>query len=393
MDAFMEFKFGNLKIIFGPGAKSSIKKVLSGVQGIRPVILTDRNLRETNAFKSFTDGLVNDGIAFEVFSDIQSDPSETQVYEAKIFALNHQCDSVIAFGGGSILDSAKCVAFAMSNDIDLMDLSNKKSPALGSVYQKRKPLICVPTTSGTGSEMNSYAVIKQASTHMKMTLIHEDLLADYAIEDPKLTLDLPLNITGQTSIDALTHCIEGYVSTKFTGNNLFVKALAIEGISTIIPALEAIIDNPRSLDLRTDLLWGSLLGGIVLQYGSGLTHGIANTIGSYYNAPHGYVISKLLVDVLTFNRTIASEKFMVIAESLAIQGKDENETIDRFIDRIKKVIARFNFASLTKIGLTETDFPKIIETSLADKCTKYNPRKVEPKDIDVILDHLIQEKI
>ena len=303
-------------IRFGAGCLDQIGALAGGVTGKTCLIVTDRGLVATGIVDQALSALQSCGIACEVFDQVEADPSEATVLMAVDRARSIGCDSIIGLGGGSSLDVAKLVAYLAGTGEQISDIYG-----VGLASGKRLPLVLVPTTSGTGSEVTPIAIVTTPS-HEKMGVVSPVLLPDVALLDPLLTIGLPAHITAATGIDAMVHAIEAYASAS-PNNNPISRTLALQALRLLGGALWRGVHQGDDLNARSDLLIGSMLAGQAFANSPvAAVHALAYPIGGHFKIPHGLSNALVLPHVLRFNIDVAPNAYVEMASSAFPQLAD-----------------------------------------------------------------------
>ena len=275
--------------------------------GCRVLLVTDTGMLATGLVDQVQVILANVGVDVTVFSDVVADPPEAVVLAATEAAKVADVDAVIGFGGGSSLDVAKLVAVLAMDNQSLKDIYGVENITGG-----RLPLILIPTTSGTGSEVTPISILTTGKSE-KMGVVSPVLIPDIALLDPELTLGLPAHVTAATGIDAMVHAIEAYASTS-ANNNPISKVLAKQALRLMGAALETAVHKPRNIKARSDMLLGSLLAGQAFANSPvAAVHALAYPIGGHYKVPHGLSNALVLPQVLRFNAVTAPQSYAEIA--------------------------------------------------------------------------------
>ena len=275
--------------------------------GCRVLLVTDTGMLATGLVDQVQVILANAGVDVTVFSDVVADPPEAVVLAATEAAKVADVDAVIGFGGGSSLDVAKLVAVLAMDNQSLKDIYGVENITGG-----RLPLILIPTTSGTGSEVTPISILTTGKSE-KMGVVSPVLIPDIALLDPELTLGLPAHVTAATGIDAMVHAIEAYASTS-ANNNPLSKVLAKQALRLMGAALETAVHKPRDIEARSDMLLGSLLAGQAFANSPvAAVHALAYPIGGHYKVPHGLSNALVLPQVLRFNAVTAPQSYAEIA--------------------------------------------------------------------------------
>lgn len=311
------------------------------------------------------------GIEVEIFLYEGGEPSSAVVEEAAKILLGAQCDSVIAIGGGSVLDAAKVTAMLAANaNLPIDGLLS--SPQLN----KRLPLVAVPTTAGTGSEATDIAVITNTQTNVKQVLIHDQLIPDLAIIDACVTLAVPSYITAITGFDALTHAVETYVALKSTP---LTKGFAYRAISMIGEALPLVVGQGNNIEARESMMLASYMAGMAFSNaGLGLSHATAHQVGGKYHIAHGQCNAIVLPAIMRFNSLVCKKDYAEIGHALTGRHIDAQETIRE----IEKVIEEIGLAKpALEQGVNCADIPELAKAAFEDICLTTNPRTTTVEQI------------
>lgn len=328
--------------------------------------------------------LAKSEIECTIFSEITPDPTIEIVTKGLVSALSVEPDSIIALGGGSAMDAAKAIRYIYQ--IVHQDISIS--------------LICIPTTSGTGSEVTSFSVISDPISDSKYALVDKKMIPDVAILDPKLVLTVPKNITADTGIDVFTHCIEALASTKA---NDFTDANGEKAITIIWDKLVTAYNDGENIDIRESIHNASCLAGIAFNEASlGICHSLSHALGGRFHLPHGRVNALLLPHVISYNAELENdretdnlEKYRRIAGVLGIQSGTAKSTVYAFISKLKRLMKQLDLPqSIEEFGIDQQAFleaiPEMAEKAMQDKCTLTNPRKPQQADLEMIYRKLLR---
>ncbi|SFS58072.1 Alcohol dehydrogenase, class IV [Sulfitobacter marinus] len=309
MDQFQSnFTFNTVpRIHFGNGRMSEIGTLEAAALGKRCMIITDVGIVATGIVDQATFALSSCGIAYSVFDKVEADPSEATVLAAVKECREADVDSVIGLGGGSSLDVAKLVAYLSGTDEQLDDIYG-----VGKATGQRLPLVLIPTTSGTGSEVTPIAIVTTTEQE-KMGAVSPALLPDAAILDPQLTIGLPPAVTAATGIDAMVHAIEAYTSAS-SNNNPLSATLALEALRLLGGSLLRAVTHGDDIEARSRLLVGAMLAGQAFANSPvAAVHALAYPIGGHFKVPHGLSNALVLPHVLRFNAVEAPEAYAEMA--------------------------------------------------------------------------------
>lgn len=360
--------------LIGPGAIGRSGDVLAEKGIRRAFIMVDATLLHAGLTDVLERNLIRREIGYEIWPCPPGEPLDSDVFRTVAHLLRVQCDSIIALGGGSVLDAAKAVAVLGANpELALKDLCS------GAALRPRLPFIAIPTTAGTGSEATNVSVIIEAEHHTKQVLAHSQLLPDLAIIDACLTLGVPPQITAMTGIDALTHAIEAYVASNVTP---LTQALALRAITMIAHALPIAVGQGHDVKAREEMMLASYMAGMAFSNaGLGLCHAMAHQIGGAYSIPHGKANAILLPAVMRFNRLVCKQAYTEIGHALT--GRQVTDI--GAIEAVEQLISDVELAqTLPSLGGKREDFAGFASAALQDICIKTNPRAVTAAQIAAI---------
>ncbi len=304
-------------IRFGPGRIGELAEACRTAGMDRPLLVTDAGLAELPITKRALDLLEVAGLPAVMFSNVQSNPVDSNV-EAGIAAFragNH--DGVVAFGGGSGLDTGKVIAFMAGQTRPLWDFEDIGDWWTRADADKIAPIVAVPTTAGTGSEVGRAGVITQEATHTKKVIFHPMMMPKVVICDPELTVGMPPAITMGTGMDALAHCLEAYCSPNY---HPMADGIAVEGMRLVFENLPKAVTNGNDLEARAHMMSAAAMGATAFQKGLGAIHALSHPVGALYNTHHGTTNGVFMPYVLVFNRPAIEGKIDRLAGFLGIAG-------------------------------------------------------------------------
>lgn len=363
------------QVRFGPGRARELAEVLSQWRCDRAFVVTDAAVMAASGVEQAVHGLAESGIRVTVWDRVKPDPTLDSVHQAAEEFARSQASSLVAVGGGSAIDTAKGIRVLASAGGKLADYAG----AQGKVFRPRVaiPLVALPTTAGTGSEVTFFGVYSDPATHLKVTVTSPYLAPEVAIVDPELTRSLPPRPTAQAGIDVLGHAIEAYVSRAASAvSDLFAE----RAIALVSRHLAAAVSDGRNGPAREGMAEASLLAGIAFNHAwLGLTHAIAAALSGAVGLPHGAAIGLLLPAVVEYNWPAASDKLARVAELLgspANGGADLGATI-RALDQAIGIPTR-----LRDVGVTEGMLEEIARATAMSVQLRFNPR--QPTEAEVI---------
>lgn len=364
------------KIIYGI---NSIDRVGSEAvkYGKKFIIVTGKTSSKKNgSLEKVIKSLEKNALTYVVFDKVESDPSVTTVRLGAEMAKKTAADGVIALGGGSALDAAKGISAMSTNPLDIVNY--EKSPLVNDGL----PIIAVPTTAGTGSEISKFMVITDTERKVKMLIGGEAVVPKVAILDPNLTTMMPRNVTAATGMDALTHAIEAYISKASQPMTDIYALKAIELISGNLP--KAILDG-ENIKARENMLLGQMYAGFAFSNASvALVHAMARPLGAYFDVPHGLANALLLPKVMEFNRPTCKDKLAKIAELMGeeVKGLSIREASFKAIEAIKNLFLETGLPkTLREVKVKEDMLLAMAKDAIASGSVLYNPRKPSLEEI------------
>ena len=348
---------------FGVDRSKEIQKACDTLGIKNPLIVTDPGLLQTSIIDEINRGLSSHT---QIYSDVQGNPTGSNVTNGVKVFLEGSHDGVIAIGGGSGMDAGKGIAFLAHQSKplwDFEDIGDWWTRADSSVI---KPIIAIPTTAGTGSEVGRAAVFLNEENHKKKIIFHPKMLPQIAILDPSLTLNLPKSITAGTGMDALAHCIEAYSSPFY---HPMAEGTALEGLRLVKENIQEVYHNGNNVEARSHMLVASMMGAAAFQKGLGAIHSITHPVNSLYKTHHGTTNGTVMPFVLNYNRSTIEEKFTRLANFLDI--KNGFEGIVDWIIELKKEMEIPE--TLKDMGVNEGDEIKLAPLAQEDPSTGANP--------------------
>ncbi len=369
------------KIIFGPESLRELSLEGRALGGKVLVVTGKKALRENGILHRVDILLKSSGFQVVPFPEVEPEPSLETVEKGLAVARENQVEWVIGLGGGSAMDAAKVIAglYEVTNSLQYYFGGGKvEAPGL--------PLITVPTTAGSGAEVTINSVLCDPVRKEKKSIRDPFLAARTAIVDPVLTLSAPVNVTIYSGLDALVQGIEAYTSK---GAGPLTDAFALSAVERIGANIMKVYHDGQDLQARTEMAMGSLMAGIALNNARlGAVHGMAHSIGIRTGKPHGLVCAVLLVPVMRFNLSACHEKYAMITKALGINWLD-GDPIDMAAMGIKNLMSLERKlgipARISSLGISEADYPEIIQESLSSGSMKANPKEVKAEDIMNIL--------
>jgi alcohol dehydrogenase class IV len=305
----------------GPGRIAELAAAC-GLLGIRrPLLVTDEGLRAAPMVLQALSLVPGTGL----FADVRGNPVAANIDAGLAAYRGGGHDGVIAFGGGSALDAGKVIAFMSGQTRPLWDFEDVGDWWTRADRRGIAPIVAVPTTAGTGSEVGRAGVVINEATHQKKIIFHPQMMPGVVISDPELTVGLPPGITAATGIDAFVHCFEAYCAPGF---HPLADGIALEGMRLIRTYLPRACDNGRDIEARSRMLTAASMGATAFQKGLGGVHAIAHPVGAYFNTHHGLTNAIVLPYVIAHNRPVIEERLQVIARTLELSGDPYRAVFD-----------------------------------------------------------------
>lgn len=362
------------KIVYGSKCIASLIDELKLNDGERPIIITDKGVRNAGILDKITALLKQNNINYIVYDGVEPNPKDVNVEDGAKAAREFGADSIIAIGGGSPIDCAKSVGVLIAHNGDKIKEYEGKTAAT-----KPLPLlITIPTTSGTGSELTFSSVITDTENNYKMTVKSQYTAAKIAICDPELTLSLPAHITASTGMDALTHAIEAYTATCAEPIS---DALALYATELIYNNLVTAVNDGSNLEARSAMLLGSMLAGIAFSHSDvASVHCIAESLGGVYDLPHGVCNAIFLPHVMEYNMEYSVERYARLAKAMGLNFNSESEGAKKAVEAVKKLAVDVNLPLFSSLNVNTDDFEKIAEMSVKNISTESNPRPMTKED-------------
>jgi len=346
----------------GKGSLNQLPEIIKILEPIKSfLIVTDKQMVEFGYVKKLQDILSKAGLKSNVFDDTVPDPTDTVVLNGINFLEKFKNEAVIGFGGGSPIDTAKAIAAMAKHSKNIQDY---KPP---STFDKEGlPIIAIPTTAGTGSEVTHHAVIIDSKNNEKISCRGEGFVPTCAIVDYDLTLSKPRRLTIDSAIDTLTHGIEAYISKKAT---LFSDRMALDTIRLVTQNIYAVDKDPKDLKAREGLMLAATLGGLAFSNASiCLVHGMSRPLGSNFKVPHGLSNAMLLPTITEFSIDYAKSRYADCsrAGNFALPKDDDETACEKLIEGLYKMNKDFDVPSMKKFGINEKNFEGKLKNMATD---------------------------
>lgn len=371
------------KVVFGPGALGRLPAQVERLKMKKPLVVTDEGIVKAGLAQKLYDVLKGANITWATFDKVNLDPTEKDAFDGLAAYRQNGCDGIIAIGGGSPLDAAKLIQVLTTHEPPL----SRYDDATGGdryVRDDMPPLIAIPTTAGTGSEVSRSGVATLADTGRKTVIFSPFLMPKAAICDPLLTVGLPPGPTAATGMDAFTHCLEAYISSGF---HPLADAVSYDGIRRCARSLVTAVKDGKNIAARADMMVAAMEGAMAFQKGLGACHAIAHGLTPISKVHHGLANAVLLPAVMEFNRKDAQARLAEVAVAMGESPTGSEEKLAAAaIERVRKLNQEIGIpARLRDVGVKQEDLPRIAQKAFQDASHLANPRKCTETDLLAIM--------
>lgn len=378
----MQFMFGIPSFVhFGEGVSQKLGETAAGMGAKKAFVVYDKGVKAAGIVDGLIASLKAAGVEAVEYDGVLPNPPDTQVEEAAAIARSANADIIVAVGGGSSIDSAKAINILLTNPSPI-----NQYDGINTVKAPGKPLIAIPTTAGTASEVTAFSIVTDTARKKKMVIGGQFVGATLALADPLLTVAMPPKITASTGLDALTHAIEAYVSKWAM---IPTDVLALKAIDLIRSNIVKATRDGSCVEARSAMLLGSMMAGFAFTNAVlGLVHSIAHPLSAHFNLPHGVANAIGLPHVMEFNLPSAPARFRDIAGALGIDvtGMSDAAAAQAAVDLVKGLNKELEIPTLKECGITRDMFDLIAEDALKEVSTLFNPRDPSKEDILAILE-------
>jgi len=370
------------KVVSGPGALQDLGRIIKEMDKSNVIVITDNVLKDLPLVTNMVDRLKNEGLTVSLFGEIGPNPVEAMVHNAVAFMREVKPEIIVCIGGGSPIDTGKAANVVYTHG----GIVNDYDIAIGGIMKitpKLLPLIAIPTTAGTGTEVTFVGVITDTKKQTKFGVLSPLVIPDVALLDPEVTVSMPPKLTAFTGIDALTHCIEAYTSI---GGYPPAEALALYGVRMISRSLKTAVKDGQNLKAREDMLVASMMAGTAFSLnGLGVCHAMAHQLSAFFDTPHGLANAILLPHVMRFNIPACPQKFADIAEAMGadIRGLSVQQAAEKALELVEQLSADVGVPKyLDDAGATKDKVPALVERAILDNPITTNPRPCAPADVE-----------
>jgi alcohol dehydrogenase len=364
------------RVVFGAGTLDRLGEFARGLGGNRVLLVTDKGLKRAGHEHRAIDILQSAGLPVVVHDDVHSNPTTEDVENGTRFARQHGIDLIIGLGGGSSMDCAKGINFLLTNGGRMEDYWGADKAT-----RPMLPMIAVPTTAGTGSEAQSYAIIGDPRTHMKMACGDKKAAPRVAVLDPELTVTMPLPVTAATGIDAITHAVESYVCTRRNPVSQLYSRQAWELLSQAFPSVMA---DGRNVAARGAMLLGSHLAGAAIENSMlGAAHAMANPLTAHFGVTHGHAVGVMLPHVIRFNADAAAGLYSDLASDVGLCAPGTADGALRLAEFVFALVGQSGAPTdLAACGVEAGLIPQMAREATTQWTGRFNPRPVEASQFE-----------
>jgi alcohol dehydrogenase len=384
-DRFELRKFVAPEFVIGTDARLLAGRYAKNYGSHHVLVVTDPRIIREGWARDVTDTLDEEGIVHTIFSGVSPNPKDTEVMEGARAYADAGCDAIVAIGGGSPMDCAKGIGIVSSNGTNILE-----HEGVDNIVVPPPPLICIPTTAGTGADVSQFAIISDTTRKVKIAIISKKIVPDIALIDPLPLTTLPPELTAHTGLDAVTHSVEAYVSNA---SSPVTDIHALESIRLLQAHLLLAFRSPKTIGHRFQTMMGSLYAGLAFSNASlGAVHAMAHSLGGFSDLPHGECNALLLEHVMAFNFPACPKRYEDVGQAMGIDLSTLGHT-----EKKEKIIAGIRdlreslgvTTSLGELGVTREEIPTLARNALRDPCMATNPRQPTAKDIERIYEEAL----
>lgn len=363
------------RVVFGAGSLKRLGELARELGDTRVLLVTDPGLEEAGHPQRAIASLREAGLEVFLFDGVEQNPSSRHVEAGVAFAKPLAIDLIVSVGGGSAMDVAKGINFLLTNGGQMVDYKG-----FGRAKKPMLPSIAIPTTAGTGSEAQSYALIADEKTHMKMACGDRKAAFQVAILDPQVTVSQPAHVTALTGIDALAHAVEAFVTTR---RNPLAQMFAREAWTMLEANFETALREPDNLEARGAMQMGAFLAGTAIENSMlGIAHSCANPLTAHYGMTHGLAVGILLPHVVRFNAPVVGSLYAELVEEADLGNGHPGSPVEQLTQRLVNLLQASHLpANLAACGVSHGILPLLAEEAVQQWTARFNPRPVSENDL------------
>jgi alcohol dehydrogenase class IV len=364
------------RIVFGVGAVAETGNEAKRIGASRALVVTDKGVVQAGLARAVEQSLAAAGIAVTTFADVDPNPVERNVYDGVRAFRESGADVIVAVGGGSPLDVGKIIRLKARPGVHERPLVDYDDATGGDAYVTANvpPMLALPTTAGTGSEVGRSGVVTLDANHRKTVIFSPHLMANAALLDPELTQSMPAKTTAATGFDALTHCLEAYVSL---GDHPLADSIALGGLRLVAGNLERAVSSPKDLEARGAMMKAAMMGAIAFQKGLGACHSLAHPLSNICGLHHGLANALCLPAVVEFNAEVAGARLADAACALGAEASSK-----ALADKLRDMQKALGLpTSLGAAGVKREHIGPLADGAIEDACHRCNPRPCTRADL------------
>jgi len=378
-------KFVSPEIIFGVGARKSVANYARTFGARKVLVVSDPGVVAAGWLEDISALLSEEDIEHVTFTEVSPNPRAEEVMKGAQVYQEHNCNVIVAIGGGSPMDCAKGIGIVCANGKHILDYEG-----IDTIHLPIPPLIFIPTTAGTSADVSQFAIISDPVEKIKISIVSKAVVPDVALIDPETTMTMDPFLSACTGIDALVHAIEAFVST---GAGPLTDMHALDAMRLINENIVTLVQNPNDIQVREQIMLGSMKAGLAFSNAIlGAVHAMSHSLGGYLDLPHGLCNAMLLEHVIDFNYKEANDRFKVVAETMGIDTRGLNTV------QIQKALMTRVITLKQDVGLTQklaesgvhiTDIPVLSDHAMLDPCILTNPRKSNKRDVAAVYEEAL----
>ena len=378
-------KFVSPEIIFGEGARKTVANYARTFGARRVLVVSDPGVAQAGWVRDVELSLEEQDIDYVTFTEISPNPRAEEVMKGAHFYKEHDCNVIVAVGGGSPMDCAKGIGIISANGGDILSYEG-----VDTIHLPIPPLIFIPTTAGTSADVSQFAIISDQQEKVKISIVSKAVVPDVALIDPETTMTMDPFLTACTGVDALVHAIEAFVST---GAGALTDMHALDAIRLISHNLKPLVADPSNLQLREQVMLGAMKAGLAFSNAIlGAVHAMSHSLGGWLDLPHGLCNAMLLEHVIAYNYPNAQDRFKVVAETMGLdtRGLGPTEIKARLMSAVIELKRDVGLSQkLAENGVGLSDIPVLSDKAMKDPCILTNPRKSSKRDVEVVYEEAL----
>jgi len=376
----MSFNFfvqGNIE--FGFGAVSKLPSIIKGYGIKKVMVVYDAGVKAAGIAEQILEQVNNANVEVTIFDKVIPNPTNELVEDGAKLAKEAGVEGFVAVGGGSSIDLAKAINVLMTNSGTIGEYGG-----VGNVKHAVLPLVAIPTTAGTSSEITNVSALTDTEKVLKYVVIDNKIVPSDVIADPEFTKTMPASVTAATGMDAITHAIESYISNM---SNPLTEYNSLKGLEIFHENIEKVVQDGSDMGAREQMMLGCIITGFAFSNANlGLVHGIAHTLSAHFHLAHGMANAAVLPYVMEFNADSCPEKMIKLAETVGIKKKGNEDDKYLFAHELLRLIKKLGIKTLSEQGIKESDFDLLAEDVIKEPVLNFNPKQnITKEDVIAIL--------